>query len=86
MYWEKAEERLQLQALFAPTYAFYIYCSRTFLIYLFIRIAGVSYGRFIAVRFGFNLLTYSQNRLWEVGWVLRERDLNKKRLAADNGR
>jgi len=33
-----------------------------FLIYLFLRIAGVSYGRFIAVLFGFNLSTYVQNR------------------------
>jgi hypothetical protein len=30
-------------------------CSRTFLIYLFLRFAGVSYGQFIAVHFGFNL-------------------------------
>ena len=38
-------------------------CSRTFLIYLFLRFAGVSYGRFIAVRFGFNLSTYVQEPL-----------------------
>ena len=38
------------------------YCSRTFLIYLFLRFAGVSYGRFIAVRVGFSLVTYIQNR------------------------
>jgi len=31
-------------------------CGRIFLIYLFLRFSGVSYGRFIAVRFGFNLL------------------------------
>jgi len=37
-------------------------CGRTFLIYLFLRFAGVSYGRFIAVRFEFNLSTYIQNR------------------------
>jgi len=37
-------------------------CSRTFLIYLFLELAGVSYGRFIAVRFGFNLSTYVQKR------------------------
>jgi len=30
-------------------------CSRTFLIYLFLRFAGVSYGRLITVQFGFNL-------------------------------
>jgi len=37
-------------------------CSRTLLIYLFLRFAGVSYGRFIAVRFGFNLSTFIQKR------------------------
>jgi len=40
--------------------------SRTFLIYLFLRFAGVSYGRFIAVRFGFDLSTYIQDRWWKV--------------------
>ena len=33
-----------------------------FFIYWFLRCAGVSYGRFVAVRFGFNLSTYVQNR------------------------
>ena len=37
---------------------------RTFLMYLFLRFAAVSYGRFIAVRFGFNLSMYVQNRWW----------------------
>jgi len=37
-------------------------CSRVFLIYLFLRFAGVICGRFIAVRVGFNLSTYVQNR------------------------
>ena len=37
-------------------------CSGTFLIYLFLGFSDVSYGRFIAVRFGFNLSTYVQNR------------------------
>ena len=41
----------------------YKVCSPTFSIYLFLRFAGVSYGRFIAVRFGFNLSTYIQN-IW----------------------
>jgi hypothetical protein len=45
-------------------------CSRTFFIYLFLRFAGVSYERFIAVRFGFNLSTYIQN-CW--GWEGGER-------------
>ena len=35
--------------------------AERFFIYLFIRIAGISYGRFMAVRFGFNLSTYIQN-------------------------
>ena len=34
------------------------YCSRTFFIYLFLRFVDVSYGRFIIVRFGFNLSKY----------------------------
>jgi len=37
------------------------WCSQINLI-VFLGFAGVSYGRFIAVRFGFNLLTYVQNR------------------------
>jgi len=36
-------------------------CSRTFLIYVFLRFAGISYGWFIAIHFGFNLSTYIQN-------------------------
>ena len=38
-----------------------ILCSRTFFIYLFLGFAGASYGRFIAVRFGFYLSGYIQN-------------------------
>jgi len=38
--------------------SFLIACSRTFSIYLFLRFAGVSYGRFIVIRFGFNVSTY----------------------------
>jgi len=38
------------------------HCSQTFLINLFLRFAGVSYGRFIAIRFEFDLSTYVQNR------------------------
>ena len=34
--------------------------SRICLIYLFLRFAGVSYGRFVAVRFGFNVNVYSE--------------------------
>jgi len=37
-------------------------CRRTFVIYLFLRFAAASYGRFIAIRFGVNLSTYIQNR------------------------
>ena len=41
----------------------YIYILQpNIFIYLFLRIAVISYGRFIAVRFGFNLSTYVQNR------------------------
>jgi len=36
--------------------------SQTFLTYLFFRFAVISYGRFIAVCFGFYLSTYVQNR------------------------
>ena len=34
------------------------YCSRTSLVYLFIRLACVSYGRFIAISYKFKLSTY----------------------------
>jgi len=34
--------------------------SRTFLVYLFIRFACISYGRFIAIRYKFKLSTYVQ--------------------------
>jgi len=37
-------------------------CSQTFSIYLFLGFAGVSYGRFVAVCFWFNLSMYVQNR------------------------
>ena len=40
--------------------SFEVDCSRTFLIHLFVRFAGVSYGWFVAVRFGFNLSTCSE--------------------------
>jgi len=44
--------------------SFLITCSRTFLIYLFLRFAGVNYGWFRAIRFGFNVSSYIQNRWW----------------------
>jgi hypothetical protein len=33
-------------------------CSRTLLVYLFIRLARISYGLFIAIRYKFKLSTY----------------------------
>jgi hypothetical protein len=41
--------------------------SQTFLISVFLRFAGVSYGRFLALRFGFNMSTCIQNRWRQVG-------------------
>ena len=46
---------------------FRAHCSQIFLIYLLLGFAGVSYGRLIALRFGFNLSTYVQKRWWKVG-------------------
>jgi hypothetical protein len=40
-----------------------IICSRTFLVYLFITFAHISYGRFIAMHYKFNLSTYVQEPL-----------------------
>jgi hypothetical protein len=61
-------------------------CSRTLLVYLFIRFARISYGRFIAIRYKFKLSTYIQEPLviCRRGWVQRE-IWTRKRLAADNG-
>jgi len=49
-------------------------CSRTFLIKLFIRFTGASFGRFVNVCSGTVVDGYE------------ETDLNEKTLAADNGR
>jgi hypothetical protein len=38
-------------------------CSRTFLIYLFLKFACISYGQFMAIRYKFNLSTYVQEPL-----------------------
>jgi len=40
-----------------------IRCSQTFLVYLFLRFASISYGRFIAICCKFNLSTYVQELL-----------------------
>ena len=50
-------------------------CSRTFLVYLFIRFARISYGRFIAVPYKFKLSTYVQELLviGRRGFAQRER-------------
>jgi hypothetical protein len=49
-------------------------CSRTFLVYLFVRFACVSYGRFMVTRSTFNLSTYVEEPLVIVrrGCVQRE--------------
>jgi hypothetical protein len=48
-------------------------CSQTLLVYLFIRFAHISYGRFIAVRYKFKLSTYILELLAIVGVDYRER-------------
>jgi hypothetical protein len=52
--------------------------SRTLLLYLFIRFARISYGRFIAIRYHFKRSTYIQEQLVKGGVMHREseRDLN----------
>jgi hypothetical protein len=39
------------------------FCSRTFLVYLFIRFARINYRRFIAMRYKFKPSTYIQEPL-----------------------
>ena len=38
-------------------------CSRSFLVWLFTGFAGISYGRFMAIHYKFNLSTYVQEPL-----------------------
>jgi hypothetical protein len=40
-----------------------IRCSQTFLVYLFLRFACISYGQFIAIHYKLNLSTYVQEPL-----------------------
>jgi len=40
-----------------------IRCSRTFLVYLFLRFASISYGRFVAIHCKLNLSSYVQELL-----------------------
>jgi len=49
-------------------------CSRTFLVYLFIRFTCISYRRFIAIRYKFKLSAYVQEPLviYGRGCVWRE--------------
>jgi hypothetical protein len=61
------------------------YCTRTLLVYLFIRFARISYGRFIATRYNFKRSTYIQEPLVIGGVEYRERFKRETRLAADNG-
>ena len=58
------------------------YCSRSFIVQLLLRIAGVSYGLFMATR----CKLICQCVLRTVGDRKEGRDLNEKTLAADNGR
>jgi hypothetical protein len=48
------------------------YCSRTFLVYLYIRCARISYRRFIAIHYKFKCLTYIQELLVIGGVEYRE--------------
>jgi hypothetical protein len=56
------------------------------LVYLFIRFAGVSYGRFMVMRYKFNLSTYVQEPLVIARRGCTGRHLKEETLAADNGR
>ena len=60
-------------------------CRRSFLVYLFIMFACVSYGRFMAICYKFNLSTFVQEPLVIGRRGCTGRDLNEERLAADNG-
>ena len=60
-------------------------CSRTFLVYLFLRFPCVNYGWLIATRYRFNLSLYVQEPLVIGRRGPMGRDLNEETLAADNG-
>jgi hypothetical protein len=64
---------IQINSRFEATRVIYIYCSRILLVYLFIRFARISYGRFIAMRYNFKLSTYIQEPLVIGGVEYRER-------------
>jgi len=55
-------------------------CSRTFLVYLFLRFSGISYRRFIAIHYKFKLSTYVQEPL-----VIGRRGLHTEILKQGNG-
>ena len=59
-------------------------CNRTFLVYLFLRFACVSYGRLITICYKFNLSTHVQEPLVTGRRGCTVRDLNEESLAADN--
>ena len=62
------------------------YCSQTFLVYLFIWCAHISYGWFIAIHYKFKLSTYVQELLVIGRWGCVQREIEmRKQLAADNG-
>jgi len=60
-------------------------CSHTFVEYLFLRFACVSYGRFMVKGCNFNLSTYVEELLVTGRRGCMGRDLNEEMLAADNG-
>jgi hypothetical protein len=61
------------------------HCSQTFLVYLFLRFASISYGRFVAIHCKLNLSSYVQELLVIGRRGCTGRDLNEKRLAVDTG-
>jgi uncharacterized membrane protein len=60
-----------------------IQCSRTVLVYLFIRFARISYRRFIAIRYKFKSSTYIQEPLTiDRRGCVHRRDLNEKTVGS----
>jgi len=59
--------------------------SRTFVVYLFLSFACISYGRFMVMHNKFNLSTYVQEPMVIGRSGCTGRDLNEEMLAADNG-
>ena len=51
--------------------------------YPFIGFAGISYGRFVAVRYKFNLSVYVKEPLVIVRWGCVQRELNEETAAGN---